>query len=121
MRKTFLMISRQNTMNKALASFQVKIQQDAIDELDQIFRFIRQDSPARAKEFVKALQKKVMSLKQFPRRGSRAKILENDEIEVRFLEYKGYLVFYTFSEKERTVIVLHFASPGQNWVDFFLR
>lgn len=108
-------------MSKSFLHFRVKIQQEAIDDLDQIFRFIRQDSPARAKEFVKALQKKVMGLGQFPRRGSRAKILENEENKIRFVEYKGYLIFYTLNEKDTTVIVLHFAAPGKNWVDFFLR
>lgn len=102
-------------------NFQVKIQQEAIDELDELYRFIFTDSPRRARQFLKKLQNKILSLKVFPRRGSRAMLLEDSESvnEIRFLEYQGYLLFYTIDDK--AVTVLHIAGPGQNWVEFFTR
>ncbi len=91
-----------------------------MDELDEIYRFIQQSFPGRAKSFLKALQNKILSLKKFPHRGSRAKILEEQEegYEVRFIEYKHYLIFYTVDEKK--VNILHLAGPGENWVKWFV-
>lgn len=101
-------------------SYSIKIQKEAIDELDQIFRFIFQGSPTQAKKFVKELEKKALSLSQFPNRGSRIKILEEDDEEIRFIEYKQYLIFYTIEEINKNVTILHFSSPGRNWIELFL-
>ncbi|MBF0492287.1 MAG: type II toxin-antitoxin system RelE/ParE family toxin [Deltaproteobacteria bacterium] len=103
--------------------YSVKIQKEAINELDQIFRFIFQGAPTQAKKFVKELEKKALSLAQFPNRGSRIKILEEEDEEIeeiRFIEHKRYLIFYTLEEVRQTVTILHFSSPGRNWIELFL-
>ena len=106
-------------MSKPIKRYQVIIQQEAIDELDAIYRFIFEDSPAHGRSFVKKLKKAVLSLKTFPRRGSRATLLEEGtpNAEIRFIEYKGYLIFYTIEGNK--VIILHITGPGQNWNQFF--
>jgi plasmid stabilization system protein ParE len=94
---------------------QVRIQREAIDELDRIYRYIFNDSPGRARKFIKALKNKILELQRFPQRGSRARILDPEisSFEIRFLEFQGHLIFYTANTK--TVYVLHIASPGQDW------
>ncbi len=108
-------------MPKKTRRYRVQIQDEVVDDLDRIYSFIFEDSPSRARNFVRSLQKKILSLATLPRRGSRALLLEDDECpgEVRFVEHRGYLIFYTFDEKE--VIVLHVTSPGQDWVRLFLK
>jgi plasmid stabilization system protein ParE len=100
--------------------YRIRIQQEAIDELDEIYRYIFRDSPTHARIHIRNLKNKIRSLRTFPRRGSRARLLEDHErlVEIRFIGYKGYLVFYTIDKNE--VIILHISSPGQNWIDLFL-
>ncbi len=100
--------------------YRVRIQQEAVDDLDKIYRYVFQDSPLRAKAYIKNLKVKILSLRDFPRRGSRARLLEGRAVreEIRFIEHKGYLVFYTIDKRE--VIILHVTGPGQNWIRLFL-
>jgi plasmid stabilization system protein ParE len=107
-------------VGKSSKRYRIRIQKEAVDELDQIYRYIFKESPSHAKGFVKDLKRKILSLKMFPYRGSRAHLLEDQEDlkEVRFLEHKEYLIFYVVEEAE--VTILHIAGPGQNWVDLFL-
>jgi plasmid stabilization system protein ParE len=99
-------------------AYTVRIQRQAIDELDQIYRIISEDYPSRAKSFLKGLKTKILGLKKFPLRGSRAKILESKGIktEIRFIEHKKYLIFYVV---EKEVTVLHVSAPGRDWMRFF--
>jgi len=108
-------------MKKTSKGHRLRIQQDAADELDEIYRFIHQDSPSQARIFLKNLRAKILSLRNFPRRGSRARILEDEgsKNEIRFIEHKGYLIFYILEAKE--VVVLHITGPGQNWTQLFVR
>ena len=107
-------------MPKKSKLFQVRIQRGAIDDLDDIYRLIHDDSPSRAKSFLFALKRKIQSLSKFPYRGSRARILDLGEKapEIRFLEHKNYLIFYVIEGP--VVTVLHVTRPGQDWVKLFL-
>lgn len=100
--------------------FRVSIQEEAIDDLDRIYAFVFRDSPSRARKFIRQLQKKILSLRDLPRRGSRVPLLEYDEQtgQIRFIEHQGYLIFYTVHQKE--VLVLHVTGPGQDWMQLFL-
>lgn len=104
-------------MRRPARLYLVRIQEEAVQELDSLYRRIFNDAPRRARSFVKQLQKKIFSLRKFPRRGSRVKLLEDSKEEIRFLEHQGYLIFYTIIQKN--VTVLHIAWPGQNWSDLF--
>jgi len=107
-------------MPKKSSVYQVKIQRAAVDDLDEIYRFIRVDAPGRARRFLSALKRKILSLRRFPFRGSRARVLDLGEKtpEIRFLEYQRYLIFYIV---EGTLItVLHVTRPGRDWVKLFL-
>ncbi|MBI4373510.1 MAG: type II toxin-antitoxin system RelE/ParE family toxin [Deltaproteobacteria bacterium] len=83
--------------------------------------FIFENSPSRAKGFVRSLQKRILNLRDLPRRGSRVKLLEDTEIpgEIRFIEHQAYLIFYTINKNE--IVVLHVAGPGQDWLRLFLK
>lgn len=106
-------------MSDHIHRYRVKIQDEALDELDAIYSFICQDSAANAKNFVRLLKNKILKLTEFPHRGTRIKLLEDEDSkgEIRFIEYKGYLIFYTILQKE--VIVLHVTGPGQDWMRLF--
>jgi plasmid stabilization system protein ParE len=108
-----------NTVPKKTIRYHVKIQDQAIEELDKIYSFIFFDSPSFAKRFVGLLKKRILSLQYFPHRGSRIQLLETegDENEIRFIEYQRHLIFYTVDKKD--VIVLHITGPGQDWIRLF--
>ncbi len=107
-------------MPKKSRIFQIRIQRLAVDDLDRIYSFIHRDSPNRARRFLAALKQKILSLRRFPYRGSRARILDLGERtpEIRFLEHQDHLIFYVI--KGPSVIVLHVTHPGQDWVKLFL-
>ena len=100
--------------------FQVNMRREAVDDLDEIRRFIQNDSFARARSFLSALKWKILGLKRFPHRGSRARLLGLNvkDPEIRFSEYKGYLMFYVV--EGNVVTVLHVSGPGQDWMRLFL-
>ena len=100
--------------------YHVKIQREAIDDLERVYAFIADDAPVRARQFVRSLRKKIFSLKCFPHRGTRVGIFEEDSTlsEIRFIEHRGYLIFYTVHKKE--IIILHITGPGQNWHQFIV-
>lgn len=89
--------------------FRVRIQQEAIDELDGIY----------PKKILQTLRKKILSLRGLSRRGTRVKILEDQKLlkELRFLVHQEYLIFYMIADAE--IIVLHITGHGQNWIDLF--
>lgn len=105
-------------MPKKSRTFQVRIQRGAVDDLDRIYSYIREDSPNRARRFLATLKSKITGLRRFPHRGSRARILDLRGTEIRFLEHRKYLIFYVVEGSD--VIVLHVAHPGQDWIKFFL-
>jgi plasmid stabilization system protein ParE len=109
-----------NRRAKKIYRYRVKIQDEVVDELDSIYSFIFEDSPSRAKGFIRSLQKKILNLREWPLRGRRVQLLEGKGSpgKIRFVEHKGYLIFYTLHQKE--VIVLHVTGPGQNWMQLFL-
>lgn len=99
--------------------YKLRLQREAFDDLDYIYRYISQDSLRNAKRFIKGLQKKIRSLKSFPKRGSLCRIVISDIFEeLRFISYKGYLIFYDV--KKDGVIILHISGPGQDWMNLFL-
>ena len=55
-----------NTMVRPVKSYKVRIQNEAIDELDGIYRYIFSDSPGRARGFLKKLKKKDSKPREIP-------------------------------------------------------
>lgn len=106
--------------SRKVPRYRVSIQEEAVDDLDRIYSFISQDSPGRAKRFVRELRRRILSLGNMPTRGARVPLLEGDKQsgQIRFIEHQGYLIFYTLHQRE--VIVLHVTGPGQDWMRLFL-
>ena len=94
--------------------YSVRIQADAIDELDHIYQYIFKESPRAAKKILDGLRKRVLSLALFPQRGSRAQLMESrgHRNQVRFVPYLDYLIFYTIRGHE--ILVLHITGPGHD-------
>ena len=111
--------SVKSTMSSSLKKYKIKILQPALDEIDGLCAFIQKNSSRQASIFLDNIWKKISSLKTFPYRGARAKVFETESLslEVRFLEYKGYLVLYTIESSG--VIILHVTGPGQDWISLF--
>ena len=77
------------------------------------------------KQLVK-LKKKIRTLKTLPYRGSAGYLANESEQgfvtqpdwgQLRFINHRGYLIFYEIKEQE--VIVLHITTPGQDWISLF--
>ena len=107
-------------MSPNRGTYRVKIQQEAVDDLDRVYAFIAGEAPGRGKKFVRSLRKKILSLKTLPYRGTRVRIFEDDTdlSGMRFLVHHSYLIFYTVNNKE--VVIHHVTGPGQNWLEFIV-
>ena len=100
--------------------YRVKIQKEAIRDVDRIIGWIAEKSRPKARSFLKKLQAKILSLGEFPERGVRARLLESsgESPIVRWVEFKKHLIFY--SVQADTVFILHVTGPGQDWLRLFL-
>ena len=96
--------------------FRVRITEEAIEDLDRLYRYIIGDGVSRAGKFIGELKKKIGDLRKFPRRGARFRLIADSE--VRFLSYRGYLVFYEI--ENNNIFILHITGPGQDWMSLFL-
>ena len=99
-----------------MKKYQVTIQKEAIDELDEIYDVICKDSSKRAKKIVFEIKKKLLSLTTFPDRGSRVKLPQLSQT-VRFITHKNFIFFYAI--KNDVVCILHITGKGQNWWSLF--
>ncbi|QQR80117.1 MAG: type II toxin-antitoxin system RelE/ParE family toxin [Deltaproteobacteria bacterium] len=99
-----------------MKKYKITIQKEAIDELDEIYDFICKDSPKKAVKLVGEVKKKLLSLENFPDRGSRVKLPKLSQ-PIRFITHKGFVFFYTITEN--VVCLLHITSKGQDWWELF--
>lgn len=100
--------------------YRVKIQKEAVDDIDQIYRFIAQDKSSAARKFSAELKKKILGLSIFPTRGSPCRLFDQGHAfnDLRFVTHQGYLIFYEVKENE--VLILHVTGPGQDWMNLFM-
>lgn len=98
-------------------NYKISIKNEAIDELDQIYHYIKLDKPQTAKKIIDHIYKCILSLDKFPRRGTRCHFFETKpNTEIRYILCDGFHVFYEISQDH--VLVTHISSPGQNWHHF---
>ena len=90
----------------------VEITAPAEAEMEELYLWIREDSPERAAAWRQGLYKAAERLSTFPERFAVA--AENDLVseEIRQFFYKPCRMLYTVTE--HTVYVLHIRGPGQN-------
>lgn len=96
--------------------FKVRITEEAVDDLDRLYRYIVKDGVVRARKFIGELKKKIHDLRNLPKRGALCHLFTGSQI--RFLSHRGYLIFYEIEDNE--VFILHITGPGQDWMSLFL-
>jgi plasmid stabilization system protein ParE len=86
-------------------TYHVVILSEAEEELDEAYRFIREDSPSRAARWRRMLLEKARSLASFPERCPVAPETVALGVEVRHLVVGSYHVLFVIGKG--TVTVLH--------------
>lgn len=100
-------------------NFRVLIHPDAETDLEKISAFIAESHPQNAKRFLMLLRKRISELRHFPLRGSQCSFAMSEKSQpIRYLTFKGYLVFYEVISDQ--VVVLHVTAPGMDWMKSFL-
>ncbi len=84
--------------------FKLVITPGAERDLDDLFAYIAQDSPANALKFLADLRKRLKTLTTFPRRGPLAPEDGLDGLEIRHLLYRDYRIVFAIDGK--TVVIL---------------
>jgi len=82
---------------------ELKYSNDSVDDLHNILKFISNDSPTRALEFIEKIKSKIELLLTFPSLGINCKNKGLD-VECRVMIFEAYLIFYRVSEREIFVI-----------------
>jgi plasmid stabilization system protein ParE len=103
-------------MPRKSKKYRIRIQREAILEIDRIAGRIAEKSFRSAASFLKGLRMKISSLGNYPDRGARVRLLEDASGSpvIRWIEFKRHLVFYAVDGIK--VIVLHVTAPGQDWL-----
>lgn len=80
----------------------------AMEDIDQAYLFIREDSPANAEAWKDGLMTKARSLTEFPRRCPLAPEAQLLELEIRQLLYGAYrILFMVGSDRVQILHVRH--------------
>lgn len=88
-------------------------------DLDAIYQYIAQDSPARASAYIEKIEKHILSLRDFPLIGTTAKYSELARLGIRILPFEDYLVFYTVAPAGQTVTVLRILNGSVDYKTLF--
>lgn len=86
--------------------YQVIISGPAIDDLEEIVRFIAEDNPVAAARFGGKLIASVRHLAQFPRFGRI--VPEQTDEKIREIIFKSYRIFYRVNDETRVVQIARF-------------
>ncbi|MBC2704217.1 type II toxin-antitoxin system RelE/ParE family toxin [Desulfobacula sp.] len=82
-----------------IKKYQVKVTQQAQDDLEQIYYYIANDSVNNATNFLLQLEEKIYSLEAFPDRNPFIPENEFFGTDYRHLLYKKYRIVYRIIEK----------------------
>lgn len=85
-------------------SYRVVVTPGAEQDLNALFRYVAEDSPANARKFVSGLRKRLKTLAALPKRCPRAPEDGLDGMELRHLVHSQYRVIFGIDGK--TVIIL---------------
>jgi plasmid stabilization system protein ParE len=107
-------------MPRKSRKYRIRIQKEAVREVERIVSWIAEGSPRSAGSFLKGLRSKILDLSAYPERGARARLLEASGAPpiIRWIEFKKYLIFYAVEGSK--VFVLHVTAPGQDWMRLFV-
>jgi toxin ParE1/3/4 len=94
-------------------TYNLIIPEQARQDLKDITKYIADDSPIRARSFIKELKTYFEDrLKQLPLSGKAVKGL------VRMLPYKRYIILYIVDENKKLVKILNIFAGGRDWESF---
>ena len=97
-------------------TYQVKISQQAKTDLRDIYEYIAFTllSPKNASKLLSTLEKKILSLENFPKRFK----LYHDELwhdqELRVMPVNNFLIFYIYDNKNQIVTILRIMYCGRD-------
>ncbi len=97
-------------------TYQVKISQQAKTDLRDIYEYIAFTllSPENANKFLNTLEKKILSLENFPKRFKLyCDKLWHDQ-ELRVMPINNFLVFYIFDHQKQIVTILRIMYCGRD-------
>lgn len=102
-------------------NYQVRLSRQAKVELGNIFEYICYDlqSPESAQNLVHRLEEGIFSLSYLPHRFREIEKIPWHSEGIRQMPIGRYLVFYSISEAEKTVFVLHIVSERMNVQKYF--
>jgi addiction module RelE/StbE family toxin len=84
--------------------YHVILSQQALRDLELIYRYIASDNPTAAESFCARLLRRCEQLSQFPQRGGHVR----ERAGVRFVIVGSYLIAYRIDDEQSTVRVLRF-------------
>ena len=87
--------------------YRVDIAPEAAKEIEEIYLYIAQDSPANAERWYFAIHDKIQTLKESPNRCPMAFESRFYSYEIRNLIFGSYRVLFRVKEQEQTVQILH--------------
>lgn len=90
--------------------------QAAIDDLDNIYDYIAQDSPTRAEDFINALVRQAKTLSEFPQLGLTR--LPNFP-ELRLFPFKNYIFIYKPLNAKNGIELLRIFHGAQDYLTLF--
>ena len=93
---------------------ELKYSKDAVDDLDQILKFIAEDSPQRALSFIDKMKSKIELLIAFPGLGVSCKSKGISE-DCRVMIFKSYLIFYSVSKEH--ILVLSIINVAKDYAN----
>lgn len=97
-------------------TFEVLITDEAIDDMAEQSRYIREQlcNPAAADKLLADLKQELMRLGSFPLKGSDAGITYRG-YTIHKKVYQSYLLFYVLDDKSNTIIILRVLKNIMNW------
>ena len=85
----------------------VRITPRALADLEQIFEYIRQDSPQNAATMIEKFVESIAGLNILPHRYDVPRVGTVSGRQVRSMPVRPYLVRYRIDEKRKAVFILH--------------
>ncbi len=90
----------------------LKISKSFKDKLNNQVKFIAKDKPSAARKFKSEIIKRIKEIPQMPFKNRKSLFFDREDI--RDLIYKGYIIVYKISDREKTIEVFGFTKYEDN-------
>ncbi len=90
----------------------LKISKSFKDKLNNQVKFIAKDKPSAARKFKSEIIKRIKEIPQMPFKNRKSLFFDREDI--RDLIYKGYIIVYKISNREKTIEVFGFTKYEDN-------